>query len=517
MSKIRHYIEVMKHIPDHAYIATTSLGMGGLPEQLLKGLGEYYQKYQSPRDLSVITTGGIGTGPGRGLDHILYPNLLKRATTSYLYYSANTIEAVLNNEIEMYYLPQGIIGQLYRDAARGGVGVFSQVGTETFIDPKYLGGKINEKTRQQEDVVKEIYFNDERWLHYQPLPINVAFIKASYADTRGNLSLKREPFVLEALSIASAVKNNGGIVIAQVEQVVEDYSIPPKEVVVPGALVDYVVVADKKYHMQTVLTQYNPAISNEIRVPLSEYDYLPLSPSKVILRRASQELAKGSFVNVGVGLAANIGQIISESHLIDQIHLSIDLGSIGGMPVPGLDFGMNYNAEAIIPSQSLFEYYHGGGIDTTVLGFGQFNEKGEMNSTYLNGTLNGPGGMLDIVQGADKIVFVGSFTVKAELKIKNQQLVIQKEGCATKFVESLPLSNFSSHYMKSLGKEIILITERAVFEIDNEGQFVLIEIAEGIDLQDDILDLIPWSIKVSEHLKIMDPALFAEDWQLTLE
>lgn len=517
MSKVRNYIEVMQHIPDNAYIATTSLGMGGLPEQLLKGLGEYYQQNHSPKHLSFITTGGIGTGPGRGLDHLLYPELLKRATTSYLYYSANTIEAVLNNQVEMYYLPQGIIGQLYRDAARGGVGVISKVGTETFIDPKYLGGKINEKTRQQEDVVKEIYFNNERWLHYQPLPINVAFIKASYADGRGNLSLKREPFVLETLSIASAVKNNGGIVIAQVEKIVADYSIPPKEVVVPGVFVDYVVVAEKKYHMQTVLTQYDPAISNEIRVSLSEYDHLPLSPNKVILRRASQELTKGSFVNVGVGLAANIGQIISESHLTDQIHLTVDLGSIGGMPVPGLDFGMNYNAEAIVSTQSLFEHYHGGGIDTTVLGFGQFNGKGEMNSTYLNGTLNGPGGMLDIVQGADKIVFVGTFTVKAELTIDQQQLVIQKEGQATKFVESLPLSNFSSRYMKSLGKKIILITERAVFEIDYEGQFVLMEIAEGIDLERDILELMPWPIKVSENVKIMDAALFAEDWQLTLD
>lgn len=518
MSKLRNYIEVMEAIPDNAWIGMSSLGMGGVPEQLLAGLGAYFQKNGSPRNINVVTTGGIGIGKGRGLDHLLFPDLLSRITGSYLNFSPNTIQAVLDNQVAMTFLPQGIISQLYRDSARKGIGVMSQVGLNTFIDPRQMGGKMNDLARQLPDSVSEIFFDGERWLHYHPLPINVAFIKGTYADSRGNISMKHEPHILDSLSIASAARNRSGIVIVQVEAIVEDYSIPAKEVVIPGAFVDYIVVSEPKYHMQTPNIVYDAALSNEIRVDLTtRVKPLPLSDKKVILRRAAQELKKNSFVNVGVGLAAQVSDVLCEHKLLDQLHLNVDLGAIGGKPVTGYDYGMNYNAESIIATQDLFNHYHGGGLDATILGFGEFDGFGNMNTTLLNGTLHGPGGMMDLTYGAEHIIFVGNFTIKANIQIENGQLIIKEEGLAEKFVSRVAINNFNGQEMLALGKEVTIITERAVFKLQQNGRLKLMEIAPGINLQTDILDLLPFSIDVAENLSQMPEELFNDTMTLVLK
>lgn len=514
-SKQRSYIEVMKHIPDKATIGTTSFGIGGLPEQLVAGLGKYYKKYQHPKEITFCTTAGIGVGEGRGLDHLIESGLLKRVVASHIATSPLANQAAQANQFEMFQLPQGIIGKLYRNAAGKGPGVFSQVGIDTFIDPKHEGGKLNQKAQEAEALVSEVELNGERWLHYKPLPINVAFIKATYADEEGNLSIQHETHKLESLSLAMAAYNTGGVVIAQVEQIVEKHIFPPKDIFVPGLFVDYVVVAKEKYHMQTAGTYYNPALSNEIRIPLKPKLNMPLSPKKAMVRRVSQEIPKGSAVNLGNGIAAYVGEILAESKVIEDYYLNTDMGSIGGLPATGIDYAPNYNAEAVIHTEDMFNFYHGNGLDVAVLGFGQLNATGDMNSTKLGEYIFGPGGMIDISHGAKKIIFVGTFVVKGKTVIKNGQLIIEKEGIQPKFVKNLPFITFSAKYAREKDKEILVVTDRAVFDLTEQGQIRLIEIAPGLDLEEDILKWMEFKPIISESLKEMDLNLFKEDWILT--
>ena len=515
-SKERSFIEVMKHIPDEAIIGTSSFGIGGLPEQLLDGLSKYYAEHQAPKNLTLVTTAGIGVGKGRGLDHLIAPGLLKRVIGSHFAHSPLANQAAQDNQFELFELPQGVIGKLYRNAAGKGPGVFSQVGIGSFVDPDHDGGKLNKKAKQAEDLVESIELNGERWLHYKPLPVNVAFIKATYADQSGNLSIDHETSKLESFSLAAAAYNAGGVVIAQVEQIVENHSLAAKDVIVPGMFVDYVVVAsDKKYHMQTPSTYYNPAFSNEIRVPLKKQLTLELSPQKVIVRRASQEMPKGTTANLGHGIASFVSEVIVESDMIDEYHLTTDMGSFGGMPATGIDYAPNYNADAIISSEDMFNFYHGGGLDVAVLGFGQMDSSGNMNTTKFGEYILGPGGMMDISHGAKKVVFVGTFVVKGKTAIEDGQLVIKEEGVKPKFVEELPLITFSADYARERGKEVVVVTERAVFDFTEEGEMRLCEIAPGLDLEKDILNWMEFKPVISENLKEMDQALFQEDWQLS--
>lgn len=516
-SKESSYIEVMKHLPEGAVIGTTSYGIGGLPEQLIDGLGKYYEKNQHPKNITFATTAGIGVGKERGLDHLIAPGLLKRVVATHIATSPLANKAAQENAFEMYQIPQGVLGKLYQDAAGKGPGVFSKVGIDTFVDPKNQGGALNEKALEGDNIVESIELNGERWLHFQPYPVNVAFIKASYADKNGNLSVKREPTKLESLSLATAAHNAGGVVIAQVEKTVENHSIPANEVIVPGALVDYVVVAENPdYHMQTAGTHYNPALSNEIRVALDEKYYgLPLSAKKVIVRRASQEIPVGSITNLGNGMAAYVGKVMAEADTLEDFHLTTDLGAFGGLPATGMDYAPNYNADATITSQDMFNLYHGNGLDVSVLGFGQMGYNGNMNTTKLGDYIVGPGGMIDISHGSDKIIFVGTFVVKGKTSIEDGRLVVEKEGGASKFVSSLPYTTFSAEYARKQKKEILVITDRAVFDFDADGRLRIIEIAPGIDLQKDILDMMEFEPIVSKDLKEMDSELFREDWLLT--
>lgn len=513
-SKERSYIEVMQHIPDGAVIGTTSFGVGGLPEQLLAGLGKYYEKHQHPKGVTFATTAGIGVGTGRGLDHLIAPGLLKRVVGSHIAHSPLANQAAQDNQFELFQLPQGIIGKLYRNAAGQGPGVFSQVGSGTFVDPNNQGGRLNQKADDAEAIVEEIELNGERWLHYKPLPVNVAFIKATYADQNGNLSIAHETSKLESLSLATAAYNAGGVVIAQVEQVVENNSLLAKDVLVPGALVDYVVVGEQKYHMQTAGTYYNPAFSNEIRVPLVNQLTLSLSPKKVIVRRASEEIPKGAIANLGNGMAAYVGEVIAEANKIDDYYLTTDMGAFGGMPATGINYAPNYNADAIISSEDMFNFYHGVGLDVAVLGFGQMDQAGNMNTTKLGDYIFGSGGMIDITHGARKIIFVGTFVVKGKNTVKDGQLIIEEEGVMPKFINKLPYITFSAQFAREQGKEIMVVTERAVFDFTAEGQMRLREIAPGLDLEKDILQWMEFKPVIAEDLKEMDSALFQEHWTL---
>ena len=505
MSKIIPVEDAVNIIQDSDVLAVVGYGTNGVPEKLLAGLETRYSETSTPKDLTLIFAGGIGDGKARGLNRLGYEGLLKRVIGGHYGLIPRIEKLARENRIEAYNFPEGVITHLYRNIAAGKRGALSRIGLETFVDPRLEGAKVNQAA--QEDLVELLTLNGEESLYFSAPPINVVMIRGTTADPDGNISLERESLSLENLSLAMAARNSGGVVICQVERVALLNSIDARDIRIPGFMVDCIVVAEPELHMQNYENQYNPALSGEIRVPLESLPPIPLDEKKVVLRRAAMELTPLAIVNQGVGLASGIGNIANEEKISGQIMLTADPGIFGGVPLAGYGFGAAINYIASIDHATQFDFIDGGGIDIACLGFAECDGLGNVNASRFSGRVSGCGGFINISQKSKKVVFVGTFTSGGlQTRIENGQLRIEKEGKYKKFVEAVSQVTFSGKRAGREGHPVFYVTERCVFAL-REGGLELIEIAPGIDMQRDILDLLPFS-PIIHSPKYMASALF---------
>jgi acyl CoA:acetate/3-ketoacid CoA transferase len=501
-------------IPDGATVSVSASSGLGCPDALLRAIGDRFRETGSPRNLTTIHPIAAGDMYGiDGIDHIAEPGLLKRVIAGSYPSGPSSMpspkiwQMIHENQIEAYNIPSGILFHMHIDAAAKRPGVLTQVGIDTFVDPRRTGGRMNECTT--EEIVEVVQFDGQEWLYFRAIPVDVTIIRGTTADEFGNISMEHEGAYLGALDQALAARVNGGTVIAQVKRTTARGTIPSQQVRVPGNLVDYVVVDPEQ--MQTTLTQYDPAISGETKAPLDSFESVTWGPDKVIARRAAMELVDGDAVNLGFGISALVPRIALEEDHAGDVTWVIEQGAVGGVPLLGFAFGCAANAMGIMPSPMQFVYFQGGGFDRTFLSFMQVGADGSVNVSKLAAKPHvtaGVGGFVDITANARNIVFSGYLTAGGiDLAINDGRLEIRREGKIRKFVPEVEQVTFSGRKAIERGTRVTYVTERCVIELRPEG-LTVVEIAPGVDLQRDVLGQVDIPMLVATDLKLMDERLF---------
>jgi propionate CoA-transferase len=506
LKKIVEAADAVAVIHDGDVVASVGYGGNGTPDQLFVALEKRFVETAAPRDLTLVFSTGQGDMKERGLNRLAHEGLVKRVIGGYFGLSPAIEKLIVDNRIEAYNLPEGIITHMYRNIGAGKPGTLSRVGLGTYVDPRQDGGRMNALTT--EDIVRLMEIDGEEYLFYKSFPIQVALIRGTTADPDGNITAERESLALENLALAIAARNSGGIVLAQVERVAAEGSLDARLVKVPGVLVDCVVLAEPEHHMQTYGTQFNPAFSGELRVPQKVVRTVELDDRKLIARRALFELTPNCVINVGVGSVPDqVPLVASEERIADLLTLTVDPGVIGGVPMSGLDFGAAVNYQAVIDHGSAFDFIDGGGLDAAFLGFGECDAAGNVNASRFGRRIPGCGGFIDISQNAKKLIFVGTFSSGGlELAVEDGRVRIIKEGKFPKFVERIGQTTFSANYAQRWQQDVLYVTERCVFRLGASG-LTLTEVAPGIELERDILARLPFKPAI-DGPREMDPAIF---------
>lgn len=514
MRKVITAAAAAQRIRDGDVVSISSSSGLGCPDKVLAAIGERFAHEGAPRALTALSPIAAGDLYGiKGIDHIARPGLLSRVLAGSYPSGPSSLpmpaiwRMVVDNQVQAYNIPSGILFDMHRDAAARRPGVLTQVGIGTFVDPDQQGCAMNAAAAAH-PVVRKERFDGRDWLYFPAIAPHVAIIRATTADERGNLTYEHEGALLGALDQAMAARNNGGIVIAQVKRVVKDGSLRPHDVHVPCNLVDHIVVDPDQW--QTTQTVYDPAISGEIAQPLATFEPQAWGPEKVIARRAAMELAHGHTANLGFGISANVPRILLEEGLHGEVTWAIEQGAVGGMPLLGFAFGCAANADAILASPNQFTYFQGGGFDVTLLSFLQVDGDGSVNVSKLGAKpylTAGCGGFVDISAHARRIVFSGFFTAGAKLEVGDGRLHIAQEGKTRKFVRAAEHITFSGRVARQRGQRVTYVTERCVIDLEADA-LVVREIAPGIDLQRDVLDQSDIPLRVARDLCPMDAALF---------
>lgn len=459
----------------------------GIPEALNEAAEQRFLESGHPRDLTLLWVAGTGNKDGSHADHFAHDGMVKRVIGGHFNFVPQIGAMIAENRIEGYNIPQGALAAMLRDSAARRIGSFTGTGIGTFADPRLGGGRLNART--SEDLVKLVTVEGEEQLFYPRLGVDAAFIRGTYADELGNVTLEKEMAPLDATAQAMAAHNNGGTVIVQVEKQVSAGSLDPKLVKIPGIYVDAVVIcpAEDPRQAQSIGCPYDPAYAGGVRAPVESLARRPLDAKKIIGRRAAMELQKGAAVNLGVGVPEWVAAVAAEEGLTDELTLTVECGPIGGVPGGGRRFGGSLNAQAVVDESYQFDFYDGGGLDLCFLGLGEADARGNVNVSRLGGRITGSGGFISISANSRKAVFCGSFTNGLQIETGDGTLRITREGKRRKFVHRVEEITFSGAVAAAKGKEVLYVTERAVFRLEADGLH-LIEAAPGIDLQTQILD-----------------------------
>jgi propionate CoA-transferase len=483
-------------------------GSGGghcIPESILVELENRYLAEALPRDLCLIHVVGLGDRATKGVAHFCHDGMIKRSITSALIDSPVMIPMVLQTRSSPTPCPRACCRRSRATSPAADPGLITKVGLHTFVDPRQLGARQSPSAK--EDLIELMVIDGEEWLRYKPFPIDVALLRGTTADEDGNVTMEQEALFGEMLSTAQACRRQGGIVIVQVKRLAKRGTLPPKDVKIPGILVDYIVVDPDQ--RQTYATHYSPSYAGELRVPLEHLKPLPFSERKIVARRAAMEIVPGAICNLGAGISTGISAVAAEEKILDEIILTNEQGFIGGAPLTGVDSGTAQNYEALVDAPYQFDFYDGGGLDIAFLSFAEVDPKGNVNISRFGDKIVGVGGFINISQNAKKVVFSGTFTAGGlQTAFEDGKLRILQEGRHRKFIGAIEQICYNATFAAEQGRTALFVTERALFRATTSG-LELIEIAPGIDIERDILAHMDFRPAIAADLRQMDPRLFA--------
>ena len=505
--------EAAAMITDGSTVATIGMTLVSAAETILTALENRFLETGKPEGLTLVHSCGQ-SDRDRGCQHFAHEKMLARIIGGHWGLQPKMMELIADNKILAYCIPQGQFAQLYRSMAGGEPGKITKVGLGTFIDPRIDGGKMNEVTQKAPDITDIVHIDGEEYIRYKPIPLDFCIIRGTYIDELGNLTTDEEAMSLEVFSAVMACKKFGGKVIAQAKYKVAAGSLHCKRVTVPGVFIDAATIcpSPEHDHRQTHSFAFNPAYCGDIKAPSEDADILPLSLRKVIGRRALTELSLNDILNVGTGIPNDvIGPILSEEQVNDLVTITVESGIYGGIPMGGVDFGIAKNNFALVRHDDQFDFYNGVGVDVTYMGAGEIDFDGNVNATRLGANPTGAGGFIDITTNAKHVVFCSSFTGKGLIcDFSDNVLNISQEGSLIKFKKQIRQISYNGKIARSKKQKMHYVTERAVFELNPAG-LMLTEIAPGIDLQTQILDLMEFEPIISPDLKEMDSSLFSEN------
>jgi propionate CoA-transferase len=475
-------------IGDGATVANDGFTLLGVAEEVFEAIERRFLATGSPRGLTVVAASGQ-SGNAFGFEHFAHEGLVARVVGSHWGLQPAMSRFLGQDKAQAICLPQGQISALYRAIAAGRPGNLTTVGAGTFVDPDVDGGRINASARGAPDHVVAVHLDGERYLLYRTFPIDVGIVRATLVDEDGNCSMAEEAVTLDALPIAQAAHASGGIVIVQAKRLVPRGAIPPREVTIPAAFVDHVVVTSDpdRYHRQSLGFPLDRRLVSP--GPVSDEPLGPRPPAErlAVGVRAVRDLRPGDVINIGTGIPGDvIGAALVEAGLAGRVTVTVESGIHGGAPLGGTDFGAAVHPDAIIPQGHQFDFYDGGGLDATFMGVGEVDRDGNVNVSLLGDRVIGCGGFIDITQSTRRIYFC-----------------FVMGGRHPKFVERVSHLTFSGAAARRSGQEVWYITERAVLRLVADG-LELVEIAAGVDVERDVLAAIPFPVRVAPVLAAME-------------
>jgi len=454
-------------------------------EAIFAAIEKRFLETGEPSNLTLVHSLGLGDRDSLGTNRFAHEGMVRKVIAAHFTWSAKMQELIREEKVEAYCFPGGVVQQLLREIGAGRPGLFTHSGLGTFVDPRQDGGRCNAKS--QENLVELQTIDGHEVLRYKPFKVDIAIVRGTYADTKGNISPEEEAIDMDLHTVALAAHNSGGLVLAQVRKVLEPGALQARNVRIPGIMVDAVV--EDATQQQFYGMEYDCTVSGQKRAHLGNLEAeLPAKlERRIIARRAAMELEPGASTNFGFGIPGGIFGVIAEQGSGDTYWMSVEQGVHNGRMLDDRLFGAARNADAILPSIEQFDYYSGGGIDITFLGMGEADARGNVNVSHLGGSLIGPGGFMEIAQNAKKVVFCGTFDAGgSQVAWCDGRLTVTQPGKVRKLVERVERITFSADYARSRNQQVLYVTERAVFRLDADGMR-LIEIAPGIEIERDIL------------------------------
>lgn len=508
--------EAVRMIPDGATVQIAGAALVCSSAKIFKNLGESFLNTGHPRDLCIVSEGSPSSDvPGhKYFEHLVHPGLVKRVVGGHMGYHQPIFPLMKNNQIEGYNISQGVLSIMTSECVAGKDGYLTKVGLRTQQDPRHEGCKLNEGM-ETEDMVELRIVNGEEYLWFKMIRPDVTVLKGSYADARGNITFEAEPSNNDAMASAMAVKNNGGKVIVYVKALKEE-RFSPRLVTIPYFLVDAIIV-DPDHIQAAPHLAYNPYFSNEARCSEEEVQAIIERETKnsvrkreitqkIIARRAAMELKSDAVVNIGFGIPQMIsGEALNLGIDMDAIVMTTETGVIGGVQLPSV-FSVSMNADSVYDQASQFRFYEGGGLDIGFLGALEIDADGNVNVCKKGQRLAGVGGFNFIVHSAKKLVFCFPFMLGSGYNLEKGKLVAY-DGREPKIVKSVESISMNAEVEFNNHKTVIYVTERCVLKRIETG-LEIIEIAPGLDLKKDILDLLDFTPSVAENLKEMPKICF---------